>query len=207
MTRMIAAALVLLLCLCLFGCNLADLKKTVSEQEEIISSLESQLQKEKSAEEEAEKSLSEEKQQREAAEKKLEAYEASEQEEKENTKEGIVVTLTDKYDMAMSQYLQDVYRYAVMEVSVTNNTGKDISGIDGYAYFYDMFGHLLMQIGADFAEEVIKDGETKVYTKSYTCNMYITEESRFCYATFENTKLVYQIKKVVFADGTEVNYE
>lgn len=204
--KLICLLLVILVAVSMFGCGSSELQKTISEQEEIISSLESQLQKEKSAEEEAEKSLSEEKQQREAAEKKLEAYEASEQEEQENTKEGIVVTLTDKYDMAMSQYLQDVYRYAVMEVSVTNNTGKDISGIDGYAYFYDMFGHLLMQIGADFAEEVIKDGETKVYTKSYTCNMYITEESRFCNATFENTKLVYQIKKVVFADGTVLNY-
>ena len=72
--KLICLLLVILVAVSMFGCGSSELQKTISEQEEIISSLESQLQKEKSAEEEAEKSLSEEKQQREAAEKKLEYF-------------------------------------------------------------------------------------------------------------------------------------
>ena len=65
---------------------------------------------------------------------------------------------------------------------------------------------IIREFSCDFVEGGIKSGDTVKYKKSYTCNMYITEESNFCTTEFENTTMKFQIIKVIYSDGTEVNY-
>lgn len=188
-------------------CGTDNLDKIISEQEDKIAALESQLQEESEKSADLEKELTTESNLRKKAETKLSEYEKAEEDAKEEAQSGIVVTMTEKTDSALNPYLADVYRNVYMTFIVENKTDKDIAGIVGIARFYDIFGNLIKELNGDFVDGGIKAGETTEYKKQYTCNMYITEESKFCSTEFENMTFSYQITKVVYADGTEVKYD
>ena len=206
MKKIVVSLWLLSFALSFFACGTDNLDKIISEQEDKIAALESQLQEESEKNADLEKELTTESNLRKTAETKLSEYEKAEEDAKEEAESGIIVTLTEKSDTALNPYLADVYRDVHMTFTVENKTDKDIEGVEGITRFYDIFGKLLKEFSCDFVEGGIKSGDTVKYKKSYTCNMYITEESNFCTTEFENTTMKFQIIKVIYSDGTEVNY-
>lgn len=204
--KLVCLLLVLAVAFSMFACGSSELQKTISEQEDKIAVLESQLQEESEKNADLEKELTTESNLRKKAETKLSEYEKAEEEAKEEAQSGIIVSMTEKSDAPVSQYLQDVYRNVYMTFTVENKTSKDIAGIEGVTRFYDIFGKLIKELNCDFVESGIKSGDTVKYEMQYTCNMYISEESKFCNTEFENMTLKFEIKKVIYSDGTEVNY-
>ena len=87
--------------------------------------------------------------------------------------------------------------------SVTNNTDKEIKGIQGIAHFKDLFGVEILSSHADFTGIKIGPGETvTIDDLSFDCNQFIDEHMKLYNTAFEDLIFEYDVNTIVFSDGT-----
>lgn len=92
--------------------------------------------------------------------------------------------------------------YVNFVFSITNNTQKDIQGIQGELIVYDLFDSEIMSISCDFTGETIGAGATIVRDDlSFECNEFINEHMKLFNEDYKDLKFNYTIKKIVFTDG------
>lgn len=102
----------------------------------------------------------------------------------------------------------DITNSAYFSFDVTNNTDKPIKGIEGVATFNDMFDKEIMTMQCDLTGQTIQPGETAKFDQlSYSCNQYIDEEAKLYNTDYFDMKLVYQVKTIVFEDGSSKKIE
>lgn len=124
--------------------------------------------------------------------------EAAEQ-EKEVQEGDITVILTNK-TTSEGDYGQI---YANFEFAVTNNLDKPIKGVQGIANFNDIFGASIVRLGGDFTGATIEPGETRIFNDlSLDCNRFIPEQLKLYNTKYDDIKLNYEVKSIVFTDGT-----
>lgn len=96
-----------------------------------------------------------------------------------------------------------LYPSVFLGTKVENRTDKDIKGIKGILYIYDMFGDVLAINDEPFDADVIHAGEVVEYTTQWSVHPGDTELQRFYDADFEDLTFEYDLEQIVYADGAK----
>ncbi|WP_333646560.1 zinc ribbon domain-containing protein [Lacrimispora sp.] len=95
--------------------------------------------------------------------------------------------------------------YVNMVFEITNNSDKDIKGIEGALTISDLFGKEILRVGCDFTGNTIKMGETHTESDlSYECNPFIDEDMKFFNTDYNDLQFSYDILSIVFSDGSTI---
>ena len=98
--------------------------------------------------------------------------------------------------------------YVNMVFEVTNNTDKDIQGVQGVLTAYDLFGVKIISMNCDFTGKTIKSGETiTVSDLSYECNDFIDSDMKLYNTNYSDLKWEYKVKSIVYTDGSTISPE
>lgn len=98
--------------------------------------------------------------------------------------------------------------YVNMVFEVTNNTDKDIQGIQGVLTAYDLFGVEIISINCDFTGKTIKSGETiTISDLRYECNDFIDSDMKLYNTNYSDLKWEYKVKSIVYTDGSTISPE
>lgn len=100
------------------------------------------------------------------------------------------------------------YNYVNFSFNITNNSTKDIKGIEGNLTIYDLFGKEIMNANCDFTGNTIKVGET--YTDNsmvLQCNEFLEHHMKLYNSNYSDLIFDYKIKSIVYTDGTVVQPE
>lgn len=111
------------------------------------------------------------------------------------------VTPKDSSKWIFSNYVDFVFH-------ITNNSDKEIRGIEGALIINDLFGKKIMRLNCDFTGLAIKPGET--FTKgdmSFECNQFIDKDTKLYNTDYKDLEFIYELSSVVFTDGTTIQAE
>lgn len=93
--------------------------------------------------------------------------------------------------------------YCTLVFQVTNNTDKDIQGVEGTLSVMDLFGKTILKAGCDFTGQTISAKQSiTVDDLSFEVNEFIDENVEFYTTEFKDLKFEYEVSKIVFTDGT-----
>ena len=117
----------------------------------------------------------------------------------------VTVTPYDKGVVAVdSKYaVYGLYPTVFLGMKVENHTSKDIKGVKGSVYLYDMFCDLIAISGCAFDDVVIHSGEIVEYTDQWEVTPGNIELQRFYDAEFEDLTFEFELEQVVYTDGTK----
>ena len=163
-------------------------------------------QKGKPSYEELESQLQEVTKNRDALQSELDALKAEDEAEKAATtvQEGdITVLVTDKTVTPKDPDNWIFSNYVNFVFSITNNTEKDIQGIQGEVIVNDLFGKEILTVGCDFTGEIIPAGTTVTNDDlSFECNEFMSEHMKIFNENYKDLQFIYVTKQIVFTDGT-----
>ena len=128
-----------------------------------------------------------------------------EEKEKETTVQDgdVTVLVTDKTVTPKNTDQWIFSNYVNFVFSITNNTEKDIQGVQGELHISDLFGAEIMTVGCDFTGETIAAGATITNDDlSFECNEFMDEHMKLFNEDYKDLKFNYIVKQIVFADGT-----
>lgn len=95
--------------------------------------------------------------------------------------------------------------YIAFTFEITNYGDKAIKGIEGVVTFNDLFGKEIKQCECDFSGHTIAAGETYVNEDmSYECNRFMDDDMKLFNTDYSDLQAVYEIKTIVYEDGTSV---
>ena len=115
----------------------------------------------------------------------------------------VVVRLIGKEDVEKDSSKWIFNSYSNLKFEITNNTDKDIQGIEGKLKIMDLFGKEILTAGCDFTGHTIPAGETVVNDDlSFEINEFIDEHMKLYTTAYEDLKSEYTVTQIVFTDGT-----
>lgn len=118
----------------------------------------------------------------------------------------VTVIVTGKSVTPMDSNNWVFYNYVNFVFSITNNTEKDIQGIQGTLTVSDLFGVEIITISCDFTGNTIPAGETIVVDDlTYECNDFDDADMKLFNENYEDLKFAYTVTQIVFTDGTIKN--
>lgn len=85
---------------------------------------------------------------------------------------------------------------------VKNNTEKDIKGISGTLTTNDMFGKEIKTADCDLAQHVIPAMDSLEIEMVFMCNEFVAADNLLFITELENLDSIYNVKQIVFSDGT-----
>lgn len=98
--------------------------------------------------------------------------------------------------------------YVNMIFEVTNNSDKDIKGVQGVLTVYDLFGVEIISINCDFTGKTIKSGDTiTVSDLRYECNDFIDSDMKLYNTNYSDLKWAYKVTSIVYTDGSTITPE
>ena len=119
--------------------------------------------------------------------------------------EEISVTIIDKKNYEIDYDAGRYSPFVEMPYSITNNTDKEIKGIQGTLHVQDMFGEEIIEIQYDLTSQNVPVGQTvNVYEYGMEVNQFKAEHAKLYDTGYENLKFEYEFISVVFADGTSI---
>lgn len=96
-------------------------------------------------------------------------------------------------------------QFIEMPYSITNNTNKEIKGIQGILHVQDMFGEKIIDIQYDLTSETVSIGHSvQVYGYGMEINEFMDDHMKLYDTNYENLEFVYEFSKIVFTDGTSI---
>ena len=168
--------------------------------------LKSQVESLSAVKESPSSELASAKEQKEEAGKKAAALQATIDEmakEAEIQDGDVVVRLIGKEDVEKDSSKWIFNSYSNLKFEITNNTDKDIQGIEGKLKIMDLFGKEILTAGCDFTGHTIPAGETVVNDDlSFEINEFINEHMKLYTTAYEDLKSEYTVTQIVFTDGT-----
>ena len=115
----------------------------------------------------------------------------------------VTVLVTDKTVTPKNTSQWIFSNYVNFVFSITNNTEKEIQGIQGKLEIDDLFGTEIMTIGCDFTGETIAPGATITNDSlSFECNDFASEDMKLFNEDYRDLKFNYIPTQIVFTDGT-----
>ena len=191
----------------LSGCSgtgeLEAQNQELKSQVESLSAVKESLEGEK---ESLSSELASAKEQKEEAGKKAAALQATIDEmakEAEIQDGDVVVRLIGKEDVEKDSSKWIFNSYSNLKFEITNNTDKDIQGIEGKLKIMDLFGKEILTSGCDVTGHAIPAGETVVNDDlSFEINEFINEHMKLYTTAYEDLKSEYTVTQIVFTDGT-----
>lgn len=186
MKKALAIPLILLMCISVAACSDSSSNKPSYEE------LETQLQ-----------TVTEE---RDQIKSELDALKAEIEAFKQETtvQSGDVTVLVTDKTVTPKNIDQWIFsNYVHFAFSITNNTEKDIQGIQGELKVSDLFGTEILTVGCDFTGQTIIAGETITNDElSFECNEFTSEDMKLYNEDYKDLKFTYTVKQIVFTDGT-----
>lgn len=115
----------------------------------------------------------------------------------------VTVLVTDKKnipaDINNGKYSDNVQ----VVFSITNNTAKNIQGVQGTLEIQDLFGKTIMNSGCDFTGKTIKAGKTIINDDmALEINQFMDNHNKLYTTEYRDLKFSYKVTKIVFEDGT-----
>lgn len=115
----------------------------------------------------------------------------------------VAVKLIGKEDVEKDSSKWIFNSYSKLKFEITNNTDKDIQGIEGKLKIMDLFGKEIIAMGCDFTGHTIPAGETMINDDlSFDINEFINDHMKFYTTAYEDLKSEYTVTQIVFTDGT-----
>lgn len=115
----------------------------------------------------------------------------------------ISVVVTDKSELPQDINSGRYSNYCTMVFQITNNTTKDIQGIEGTLTVKDLFDKTILEMGCDFVGQTIPSNQTATEDELvYEVNQFIDTDMQFYTTDFEDLKFEYEVTQIVFTDGT-----
>jgi hypothetical protein len=93
-----------------------------------------------------------------------------------------------------------------MDIHITNTFDKDITGFNGVLVFNDIIGNEVKRLNIKFTDG-IEAGGNVVWKGEMQYNQFIDSSRALRYADREKLKVVLELNKVVFADGTVEEFD
>lgn len=93
--------------------------------------------------------------------------------------------------------------YCTFSFQVTNNTDKDIQGVEGILSINDLFDKEIIQFQCDFTGQTIPAKQSIVKNDmSVDINQFISEHQKLYTTDFKDLIFEYKVSQIVFTDGT-----
>lgn len=125
--------------------------------------------------------------------------------EKMKEEQYIKVEVTDKSVTPRDSDKWIFSDYVNFGFEITNNSGKDIKGIEGALTVKDLFGKEILTMGCDFTGNTIKKGEKYINSDlSFECNEFIDSHMQLFNTDYDDLQFHYEPTSIVFADGTTI---
>lgn len=145
---------------------------------------------------------------RDQAQQKAERFEDAINEMKKEIEiqEGDVTVTVVSKGQKPKDYNRGLYNnYVETSLNVKNNTTKDIQGVQGNLKVMDLFGVEILTMGCDFTGKTITVDTSQDYNMVYEVNPYMSEQMKYYSTDFQDLKFEYNVKSIVFMDGTTKN--
>ncbi len=115
----------------------------------------------------------------------------------------VAVTVTGKSnlptDLAAGRYSDRVE----LSFDITNNTDKNIKGVQGSLTVYDLFGEKIMKSDCDFTGNNVPSGESiAVNNLGMDINQFMEYHVKFYNTDFADLKFEYEVTNIVYEDGS-----
>lgn len=92
---------------------------------------------------------------------------------------------------------------ARLHISITNNTDKDIKGIQGVLDIQDMFGKSFLKSQCDLVGHTILPNETYLNEDlALEINQFMDDHMKLYNTDFSDLKFEYTVETIMFTDGT-----
>lgn len=127
----------------------------------------------------------------------------SAEKETELQSEDVTVTVISKGELPADTKAWRFNNVCTLAFQITNNTDKDIQGIEGALTVKDLFGKTIKTMGCDFTGTTIHAGETITNDDLiYETNEFLDDDMKFYNTAFNDLKFEYATSQIVFTDGT-----
>lgn len=124
--------------------------------------------------------------------------------EKEIDSNDVTIIVTDKGELPEDINNGRFSNYCTMEFQISNNTEKDIQGVEGILEVKDLFGKTIIEMGCDFVGQTIPAKQIIVEDELvYEVNQFSDSDVQFYTTDFEDLKFEYEVTQIVFTDGTK----
>jgi hypothetical protein len=84
----------------------------------------------------------------------------------------------------------------------TNNSEKDIEGVQGLINLMDLFGNSIKQVRITY-DEGIKVGESKLYSASVDYNQFMEEDIKLKSVELPKLKYEWDVNTIIYKDGSK----
>ena len=91
-------------------------------------------------------------------------------------------------------------------VTFANSTGKDVRAFDGVLTFTDLLGNEILSATVAINDPVVVS-ESLLWEGKLDYNQFMSPHERLRNAETENTKVIFTLKKVLFADGQVKDFQ
>ncbi len=88
------------------------------------------------------------------------------------------------------------------KLKFTNNTGKDIEGVQGVLSFSDLFGNTIKNVNVSY-DEGIKTGESKIYSAGIDYNQFMDSDIKLKSTDLGKLKYEWHVNTIIYTDGTK----
>lgn len=123
--------------------------------------------------------------------------------DKEIQEGDVTVVVVDKVNLPQNIEEGRFSNRSSFHFSITNNTNKDIKGIQGTLDIQDMFGKSIMEISCDLVGNTIKPEETIINKNlGLEINEFMNDHVKVYTTEYSDLKFIYNVNKIMFADGT-----
>ncbi len=118
----------------------------------------------------------------------------------------VKIDVTDKVSLAPNYSAQRYIERVNFSFVLENFTEKDIKGVEGTLYIYDLFGNFKLSLGCNFTGKTIKSGKTSKFSNlGIDISQFDDEEWWLYNEAYEDLTFEYKVKKIIFSDGTTEN--
>lgn len=120
-----------------------------------------------------------------------------------NIQDKAFVNVIEKINIPKDIYAGRYSDFINITIQATNNTQSSIRGIQGTLYVYDIFGANIISNECDLTGQTIYSGQTVTYSDyRLEVNQFRNEHLKFYNTDFQDLKFRYEIKQIVYGDGT-----
>lgn len=92
-----------------------------------------------------------------------------------------------------------------MELKFTNNTDKDIKGVEGTLTFYDIFDNKISATSVGY-DKSIQARQSKTWESGTDYNQFIDEDIKLRNTDLENLKYKWEVTTIIYTDGSKETF-
>ncbi len=111
----------------------------------------------------------------------------------------VAVTVFDK-----GMIKEDFQSFMTVDMSIKNNSDKEVAGLKGNINFFDKFGDLVISLSFGDDKLDIPAGDSIEVYFNWTYNEYIAHEKQFINTDMADMTYKFEASQILFEDGTKL---